>query len=51
MSSNDATAFCQWLSRKEDKIYRLPTEAEWENGGRSAVSLIALAFYCSDLLG
>ena len=23
-------AFCEWLSRKEGKVYRLPTEAEWE---------------------
>lgn len=30
MSWNDAQAFCQWLSQKENKIYRLPTEAEWE---------------------
>jgi len=26
----EAVEFCQWLSRKEDKTYRLPTEAEWE---------------------
>ncbi len=26
----DATAFCEWLSHKEGKPYRLPTEAEWE---------------------
>jgi len=23
-------AFCEWLSKKEGKTYRLPTEAEWE---------------------
>lgn len=26
----DAAAFCQWLSQKEGRPYRLPTEAEWE---------------------
>lgn len=30
VSWNDAQAFCKWLSRKEKKKYRLPTEAEWE---------------------
>jgi formylglycine-generating enzyme required for sulfatase activity len=30
VSWNDAVAFCQWLSDKEGKTYRLPTEAEWE---------------------
>ncbi|MBI1371567.1 MAG: SUMF1/EgtB/PvdO family nonheme iron enzyme [Phycisphaera sp.] len=26
----DAVAYCEWLSQKEGKRYRLPTEAEWE---------------------
>jgi hypothetical protein len=30
VSWHDAMAFCRWLSEKEGKSYRLPTEAEWE---------------------
>lgn len=30
VSWNDANAYCKWLSEKEHKTYRLPTEAEWE---------------------
>jgi formylglycine-generating enzyme len=38
VTSYDAVRYCEWLSQKDGRTYRLPTEAEWEYAARGGDS-------------
>jgi formylglycine-generating enzyme required for sulfatase activity len=42
----DASAYCQWLAQQTGKMYRLPSEAEWERAARG--SLVGRRFTWGD---